>query len=81
MEKYRDREIVVEGHTDNAGESKYNQKLSENRANSVARYLQEKGLGDKLSYRGYGKDKPLFDNATHEGRRKNRRVEIIINMQ
>ena len=81
MKNYKDREIVVEGHTDNVGKSDYNQKLSENRANSVAMYLREKGLGEKLSYRGYGKEKPLFDNTTQEGRRKNRRVEIIINMQ
>lgn len=80
-EKYSDREIIVEGHTDNIGSSDYNQHLSESRANSVAKYLKEKGLGDKLSYRGYGKDKPLADNSTPEGRAKNRRVEIIIKMK
>lgn len=80
-EKYSDREILVEGHTDNIGSSDYNQRLSESRANSVAKYLKEKGLGDKLSYRGYGKERPLFDNNTAEGRSKNRRVEIIIKMK
>ncbi len=80
-EKYSDREILVEGHTDNVGSADYNQRLSESRANSVAKYLKEKGLGDKLSYRGYGKERPLFDNSTVEGRNKNRRVEIIIKMK
>ncbi len=80
-EKYSDREILVEGHTDNIGSSDYNQRLSESRAHSVAKYLKEKGLGDKLSYRGYGKERPLFDNSTPEGRSKNRRVEIIIKMK
>lgn len=80
-EKYSDREIIVEGHTDNIGSGDYNQRLSESRANSVANYLKEKGLGDKLSYRGYGEKQPLFDNTTPEGRSKNRRVDIIIKMK
>lgn len=77
-EKYADREIIVEGHTDNIGSAEYNQKLSENRAHSVAKFLLHKGISDKLSYRGYGMHRPLFDNSTEEGRSKNRRVDIII---
>jgi outer membrane protein OmpA-like peptidoglycan-associated protein len=78
--KYPDREIIVEGHTDSTGEKKYNQALSDKRAETVARYLST-GVGhDKFSYRGYGADKPIADNAAEEGRKKNRRVEIIIKL-
>ena len=78
--KYTDREIIVEGHTDSTGDAKYNQTLSDRRAESVARYLS-KGVGhDKFSYRGVAADKPISDNATEEGRRKNRRVEIVIKL-
>jgi outer membrane protein OmpA-like peptidoglycan-associated protein len=79
--KYPDREIIVEGHTDNVGGSEYNQRLSRDRARSVARYLKPKTGADKLSFRGFGADKPIADNATKEGRQKNRRVEIIIKLQ
>ncbi|MGL4368911.1 MAG: OmpA family protein [Spirochaetota bacterium] len=78
--RYPDREILVEGHTDSTGEKAYNQALSDKRARSVAQYLQ-KGVGhDKLSFRGFGADKPAADNAKPEGRAKNRRVEIIIKL-
>ncbi|MCX7679293.1 MAG: OmpA family protein [Spirochaetes bacterium] len=77
-EKYPHKEIIVEGHTDNIGSAEYNKNLSEKRAYSVAKYLHDKGLGGKLSYRGYGMEKPLFDNKIPEGRSKNRRVDIII---
>ena len=79
--KYPDREILVEGHTDNTGKYEYNLKLSERRASSVAGYLQ-KGIGhDKFSYHGYGSDNPIADNKTKDGRQKNRRVEIIIKLK
>ena len=79
--KYPDREIIVEGHTDNTGDKQYNQGLSDRRAASVAEYLK-KGVGhDKLSYKGYGSEKPISDNATKEGQAKNRRVEIIIKLK
>jgi len=79
--KYPDREIIVEGHTDTTGARDYNQKLSEKRAKSVAEYLK-KGMGhDKMSYRGYGPEKPIGDNSTKQGREKNRRVEIIIKLK
>lgn len=78
--KYPRNEILVEGHTDAIGADDYNQTLSEKRAHSVAVYLKNKLGHDKLSYRGLGKSNPLADNATSEGRKKNRRVEIIIKM-
>lgn len=78
--KYPDREIIVEGHTDNKGEKAYNQSLSEKRAMQVSEYLKSKSGHDKFSYKGFGKDNPISDNSTEEGRKKNRRVEIIIKL-
>ncbi|HMB20646.1 MAG TPA: OmpA family protein, partial [Spirochaetota bacterium] len=78
--KYPDREIIVEGHTDNIGGREYNQKLSEKRARSVAEYLGERLGHDKISFRGLGQEQPIADNGTKEGRQKNRRVEIIIKL-
>jgi outer membrane protein OmpA-like peptidoglycan-associated protein len=79
--RYPDREIIVEGHADNIGEHQYNDRLSESRARTVAEYLKSKSVTDKLSYRGFGSGSPIADNATKEGRQKNRRVEIIIKLQ
>jgi len=76
--KYPDREIIVEGHTDSTGNKDYNLSLSEKRAKRVSEYLGSKSNHDKFSYKGYGKDNPIADNSTPEGRQKNRRVEIII---
>jgi outer membrane protein OmpA-like peptidoglycan-associated protein len=80
-EKYPDREIIVEGHTDSVGGRDYNARLSKDRAESVARYLKPRTGSDKLSYRGFGADRPIAENATGEGRQKNRRVEIIIKLR
>lgn len=78
--KYPEREIRVSGHTDNTGRDAYNQKLSENRARTVVRELQNKHSvnGRRLSYRGYGERQPVVDNSTSENRRRNRRVEVLI---
>ncbi len=70
--------IILAGHTDNTGPDSYNQKLSEQRAESVYRYFVEKGIDpDKIKTVGYGSSKPLASNATKKGRRTNRRVEFI----
>lgn len=79
--KYPDREIIVEGHTDNTGARGYNQNLSEKRAAGVADYLKKGVNHDKLSYRGYGSEHPIADNKTKDGQAKNRRVEIIIKVK
>jgi outer membrane protein OmpA-like peptidoglycan-associated protein len=79
--KYPDREIIVEGHTDSTGEKNYNQTLSEKRAEAVAAYLKNGVEHDKISYRGFGPDRPMMDNSSKEGRAKNRRVEIIIKLK
>ena len=72
--------IKVVGHTDSVGSDVYNQFLSERRATSVAAYLMNQGLDpNKLTSEGKGKSQPIADNATEEGRAKNRRVELHIN--
>lgn len=71
--------IEIEGHTDNVGEDKLNQKLAENRAKSVYEFLINNGIDKRrLSYKGYGKTKPKADNNTDEGRKQNRRTEFIV---
>ncbi len=72
-------QIRVEGHTDSSGSDAYNQELSERRANSVKALLIAQGVGpERVSSLGYGESKPIADNATADGRKANRRVEIII---
>jgi OmpA-OmpF porin, OOP family len=72
-------QVTVEGHTDDVGTDVYNQDLSERRARAVAAYLAQKGVaGDRLAVRGYGKTRPATANEGDEGRRKNRRVEVLI---
>ncbi len=70
--------LIVEGHTDNVGSHEKNKRLSRERANAVLKYLIDKGINqNRLSAKGYGPDKPISDNSTEEGRRKNRRVELV----
>ncbi len=71
--------IEISGHTDNQGGEEYNIKLSKDRAGSVFEYLSGKGINkSRLVYQGYGKNKPIADNSTEEGRQLNRRVEVKI---
>jgi len=71
--------VAIEGHTDNKGSAKMNEKLSDDRANSVRQYIIDKGIHpDRLTAKGWGPEKPIADNATNEGRQKNRRVEFHI---
>ncbi len=79
LRKYPHLDIEVSGHTDNTGQNPYNQILSENRAKAVADYFIQKGLSpNRISYIGFGADKPVASNLTAEGRALNRRVEIKI---
>lgn len=67
---------ILEGHTDSTGPKVYNQKLSLDRANAVAKELEKAGVSkDKITTKGYGYDKPIASNDTKEGRAQNRRVE------
>lgn len=70
--------LEVQGHTDNVGDNKYNQTLSEQRAAAVVTWLTQHGIAaGRLSSSGYGMTRPVADNKTDEGRAKNRRVEIV----
>jgi outer membrane protein OmpA-like peptidoglycan-associated protein len=71
--------IQISGHTDNSGKATDNQGLSENRAKAVTNYLVAKGVpATRLIYKGYGDTQPIAENATPEGRAKNRRTELSV---
>jgi OmpA-OmpF porin, OOP family len=72
-------QVRIEGHTDSRGGDKFNKKLSQKRAESVRKYLIDKGVdGSRMEPKGYGEEQPIADNRTEEGRSQNRRVEFII---
>jgi chemotaxis protein MotB len=82
-EEVPNNRISVEGHTDNVPIAKSrwasNWELSAHRALSVVEHLQKEGINpEKLSASGYGEYQPVTSNDTPDGRKKNRRVEIII---
>jgi outer membrane protein OmpA-like peptidoglycan-associated protein len=67
------------GYTDNVGSKKYNQRLSENRANAVMDFLVSKGVvRERMSIAGYNFENPIADNSNEFGRAMNRRVEIVL---
>ena len=71
--------VVVAGHTDSSGNSTYNKGLSQRRAESVANYLVSKGVReDAIRVIGRGSSEPLATNETSEGRKENRRVDILV---
>lgn len=80
VKKYPDNKISVEGHTDSRGAAKYNQALSERRAEAVKNYLVKNGnvKAENIQSAGFGETKPIADNKTKQGQFKNRRVEILI---
>jgi OOP family OmpA-OmpF porin len=80
MKQYPDLKIVIEGHTDSVGTTAYNQKLSQERAHAVKKYMVEKSGIDakRIIAEGFGQEQPIDSNATKEGRRKNRRVEAAV---
>ena len=74
-----DTNINIYGHTDNKGTAQVNQKISENRANSVKNYLISKGIASsRMITMGRGFSEPIASNDTDAGRAKNRRVEFAI---
>jgi peptidoglycan-associated lipoprotein len=72
--------IEIEGHTDNVGDKKFNERLGLNRAEAVKRYLYEKHQLPlhKMNVITYGEDKPVAPNKTRDGRAQNRRVVIKV---
>lgn len=79
LENYPNADVLVEGHTDNVGSDEVNQKISENRASTIATTLKRDfNVKNDISVIGKGKKEPIASNATAEGRAKNRRVEIIL---
>jgi OOP family OmpA-OmpF porin len=77
LKNYPNAKFAIEGHTDNTGSAKLNQKLSEARAKVVMDKLIEKGVNAaNLTSAGYGSSKPVATNKTKEGRALNRRTEI-----
>ncbi|MFM2392798.1 MAG: hypothetical protein RLZZ546_780, partial [Bacteroidota bacterium] len=71
--------IEIGGHTNTIPSHEYCDKLSNERAKSIATYFYNKGIGiERLSYKGYGKRKPITESSSLEGRRKNQRVEVKI---
>jgi outer membrane protein OmpA-like peptidoglycan-associated protein len=76
---YPSLKIQVEGHTDSVGGDDYNQRLSEQRAQSVREYLVDQMVSaDSVTAFGFGKSKPVAANDTPEGRQQNRRVELVV---
>jgi len=72
-------EIQISGHTDDKGTDEHNQTLSQDRVNSVIKYLVNKGISNtRMKGVGFGETKPIKSNETEEGRAQNRRVEFTI---
>jgi outer membrane protein OmpA-like peptidoglycan-associated protein len=76
---YPNLKLQVEGYTDNIGSDEYNQKLSQERADTVRDYLASQGVSSgNISAAGYGENDPLADNSTASGRAENRRVQLVV---
>lgn len=79
LRDYPNSTVDVVGHTDNTGTAAYNQNLSSRRASAVAAVLKDAGVRpSRVRSFGRGEDQPVASNLSAEGRRQNRRVEIII---
>jgi outer membrane protein OmpA-like peptidoglycan-associated protein len=76
---YPSLRLAIGGYTDSTGGADFNQKLSQNRAESVLSFLVSQGLDTStLSAQGFGMSDPVADNSTADGRQKNRRVELVV---
>lgn len=79
LKEYPETNILVVGHTDSTGSDVFNMNLSEKRAKSVTNYFTKNGVSSgRITTKWYGETQPAYDNATPEGRSKNRRVNIAI---
>jgi outer membrane protein OmpA-like peptidoglycan-associated protein len=76
---YPSLKLQVEGYTDSIGSDAYNQTLSENRAGAVKDFLVGQGVSiNNITGAGYGKNNPIADNGTSQGRAQNRRVQLVV---
>jgi outer membrane protein OmpA-like peptidoglycan-associated protein len=81
LAKYSDDQVRIEGHTDSSGDAAKNQALSERRAQAVKTVLVSRGVQEQqITVVGLGETKPVADNASPDGRSKNRRVELHISV-
>ena len=78
MSDMKDTDITIFGHTDNTGKKEFNDKLSLERAQSVANYLKGLGMENNMVVEGKSWDMPVASNDTKEGRAQNRRVEVYV---
>ena len=73
------KDIVLEGHADNVGSMEANQKLSESRSAEIGKALEARGVpAARLRTAGFSSRRPVASNSTEEGRRLNRRVEVVL---
>jgi outer membrane protein OmpA-like peptidoglycan-associated protein len=71
--------FLVAGHTDAVGSEERNYELGQKRASSVARFLIKRGVDPfRVTSTSYGEDNPVADNSTRDGKRQNRRIEIMV---
>ncbi|MCA9726748.1 MAG: OmpA family protein, partial [Candidatus Eisenbacteria bacterium] len=79
LNQFPEMQIAVEGHTDNIGSEAYNLDLSKRRARAVFDFLVSQGVdAARMTSDGFGMTRPVADNATDEGRQRNRRVDLVI---
>jgi OOP family OmpA-OmpF porin len=79
LQRLPDLAVRIEGHTDSSGPAEYNRYLSEQRAESVMRYLEQGGISaDRLTAVGHGESQPIATNQSPKGRARNRRVELQV---
>jgi OOP family OmpA-OmpF porin len=76
LKRYPELKVEVAGHTDSRGSDAFNLQLSAKRAEAVLKYLQDGGVSNTMSSRGYGERQPIASNNTEEGRLQNRRVVL-----
>jgi len=79
LDEYPERNVLIEGHTDNTGSDELNNRLSLQRADAVRMALMQRGIQtNRIRTRGYGEAFPIASNGTSAGRQANRRVEVVI---
>jgi OOP family OmpA-OmpF porin len=83
LAEFPESTVVIEGHTDSFGSDTTNQQLSQSRANAVMQYLVSAGAVSPVTSTslGFGESRPVASNETNDGRRRNRRIDIVIHPQ